>query len=91
MKPKAVILKVYGKVQGVGFRFYTQKKARELMLKGFVQNNFDGSVYIEAEGEAEKLELFIQWCKEGPSWARVTKVEQQFAPVLGRDGEFLIK
>ena len=91
MGNKAVILKVYGKVQGVGFRFYTQKKAQELMLKGFAQNKPDGSVYIEAEGNADKLELFILWCNDGPSWARVTKVEQQFVPVLGKENGFLIK
>ena len=91
MNTKAVIIKVFGKVQGVGFRFYTQKKAQELMLKGFVQNKADGSVYIEAEGNADKLELFILWCADGPSWAGVTKIEKQFVPVLGRDEGFLIK
>ena len=90
MNNKAVILKVYGKVQGVGFRFYTQKRAQELSLKGFVQNKTNGSVYIEAEGDADHLEKFILWCNEGPSWARVTKVEKQFVPVLGRDAGFLI-
>lgn len=91
MNTKAVILKVYGKVQGVGFRFYTHKRAQELGLKGYVQNKTDGSVYIEAEGEADQLEMFVLWCDEGPSWARVTRVEKQFVPVLGRDEGFLIK
>lgn len=91
MESKGVILKVYGKVQGVGFRFYTQKEALELGLKGFVQNKPDGSVYIEAEGESDKLERFILWCEEGPSWARVTKVEKQFVPVLDRDEGFSIR
>ncbi|RLD41433.1 MAG: acylphosphatase [Bacteroidetes bacterium] len=91
MNNKAVILKVYGKVQGVGFRFYTQKRAQELSLKGFVQNKTDGSVYIEAEGEAAHLEMFVLWCDEGPSWARVTKVEKQFVPVLERDEGFFIR
>ncbi len=91
MNNKAVILKVYGKVQGVGFRFYTQKRAQELSLKGFVQNKTDGSVYIEAEGETEQIEMFVLWCDEGPSWARVTKVEKQFVPVLERDEGFFIR
>jgi acylphosphatase len=80
MEKKAVILKVYGKVQGVGFRYYTHRKANELGLKGFVKNKPDGSVYIEAEGEETQLLSFINWCQDGPSWARVTKVEQQFIP-----------
>lgn len=90
MNTKAVILKVYGKVQGVGFRFYTQKKALELDLKGFVQNKTDGSVYVEAEGDSDQLELFVLWCKEGTSWSRVTKVEKQFVPPIGRT-DFVIR
>ena len=87
---KGAIIRVYGKVQGVGFRYYTQQKARELDISGFVQNRPDGSVYIEAEGEEEKLDNFIQWCYEGPGWARVTDVKVQKTPVFGYDG-FKIK
>ena len=74
---KAAIIKVYGRVQGVGFRFYTQKKANELEITGYVKNRPDGSVYIEAEGEEDELELFIRWCEVGPSWAHVSKIEKQ--------------
>jgi acylphosphatase len=78
-----VILQVYGRVQGVGFRFYTQKKAKELAIKGFVQNRPDGSVYIEAEGEEVALDHFMIWCDGGPPWARVSEVKKQFMPVRG--------
>jgi acylphosphatase len=83
MKKRGAIIKVYGKVQGVGFRYYTHKKANELGLTGFVQNRPDGSVYIEAEGQEEKLDEFILWCHEGPGWARVTKVQVQHTPTWG--------
>ena len=86
MEKKAVILKVYGKVQGVGYRYYTHKKANELGLNGYVRNKPDGSVYVEAEGDEDLLEKFIHWCEEGPTWARVTKVEQQFVPLTGHSG-----
>jgi len=79
---KAVNLNVYGKVQGVGFRFYTHKKAKELEILGFVKNMPDGSVYIEAEGEHDNLEQFIDWCEMGPSWARVVKIDRQNVPVI---------
>ncbi|PKP49853.1 MAG: hypothetical protein CVT92_14890 [Bacteroidetes bacterium HGW-Bacteroidetes-1] len=46
---KAVIIQIFGRVQGVGFRYYTVHKAMELGVYGFVQNKGDGSVYIEAE------------------------------------------
>ncbi len=78
----AVIIKVYGTVQGVGFRFYTNKKAIELGISGYVQNKPDGSVYIEAEGDETSLSSFIDWCNIGPQWARVTKVETQTAPAI---------
>jgi len=77
---KAVILHVYGRVQGVGFRYYAQKQAQELSLSGFVKNRPDGSVYIEAEGNPDQIEAFVMWCEAGPSWARVSKVEKQWIP-----------
>ncbi len=81
MEKKAIILKVFGRVQGVGFRYYTQKKANELNIFGFVQNMLDGSVYIEAEGQEENLNTFIDWVSKGPSWARVRQVQKQWVPV----------
>ena len=79
---KAAIIKVYGRVQGVGFRFYTNKKAVELNISGYVQNKPDGSVYIEAEGDETNLLTFIDWCNIGPQWARVSNVETQFVPPI---------
>ncbi len=90
MKKQGVTIRVSGKVQGVGFRYYTHKKATELGLKGFVQNKPDGSVYIEAEGVEEKLDEFILWCNEGPGWARVTHVQIQKNPGWGY-GKFEIR
>ena len=68
-------IRVRGKVQGVFFRASTQKKAQELGLQGFVRNEPDGSVYIEAEGDAQALEQLTAWCKTGPERARVEHVE----------------
>lgn len=68
---KTVSILVSGRVQGVGFRYYTRKKAEECKVTGFVQNKSDGSVYIEASGEEIDIDTFIDWCKQGPTWARV--------------------
>lgn len=68
-------IKVIGKVQGVWFRDSTRKKALELGLSGFVRNEDDGSVYIEAEGEKDALDKLIAWCAVGPPLAEVAKVE----------------
>lgn len=90
MAKKAVTINVYGKVQGVGFRFYTHRKALELDIKGYVQNQPDGSVYIEAEGEEENVDLFLIWCNDGPAWARVSQLKHQQVPEIGY-GDFQIK
>lgn len=72
---------VSGKVQGVFFRASTRDKARSLGLNGFVKNQPDGSVYMVASGEEEKLSALVAWCHNGPSQAIVDKVEtSEIAP-----------
>ena len=90
MEKLGVILHIRGRVQGVGFRYYTQKKAGELGIDGFVRNLPDGSVYIEAEAEPARLEEFIDWCGMGPPWARVSRVDRQDSPANNCDG-FVIR
>ena len=72
---KHIYIKVAGKVQGVGFRYHTQKMADELNINGFVKNEYDGSVYIEASGETGNIDQFVNWCYKGPQWAQVENVE----------------
>jgi acylphosphatase len=72
---KNVIIKVYGRVQGVGFRYHTMQVALSSNISGYVKNMPDGSVYIEARGPDEELDLFIEWCRNGPKWAFVESVE----------------
>ncbi|MBD1397233.1 acylphosphatase [Pontibacter sp. JH31] len=72
---KRVAMRVHGKVQGVFFRASTQEKALELGLTGFVQNEDDGTVYLEAEGNLEALKELERWAHQGPDQARVEKVE----------------
>jgi acylphosphatase len=78
---KSVILQISGRVQNVGFRYHTRKKAQELNISGFVKNQPDGSVYAEATAEEEQLDQFIIWCHKGPTWARVDKVKIQEMPL----------
>jgi acylphosphatase len=72
-----------GKVQNVGFRYYTMQAARDFNINGFVKNQLNGTVYIEAEGEAGDLEGFMSWCRRGPQWARVDGFDLQEQPVMG--------
>ncbi|WP_439880592.1 acylphosphatase [Pontibacter sp. MBLB2868] len=84
---KRVAMRVHGKVHGVFFRATTVEKAEEFGLTGFVQNEDDGTVYLEAEGSPEALKKLEQWAHEGPSKAQVDKVEVEEKPDLkGFDG-----
>ncbi|MBN8576870.1 MAG: acylphosphatase [Cytophagales bacterium] len=68
-------LKITGTVQGVYYRASAKQKADALGVKGFVRNQPDGSVYIEAEAAPEVLEEFLAWCYQGPERAQVLNVE----------------
>jgi len=83
---KSLRITVSGKVQNVGFRYYTERAARESNIAGFVKNEPDGTVYIEAEGEEEALERFESWCRRGPQWARVDGFEAQDQPLMNYKG-----
>ena len=74
MKQSLVIV-VSGRVQGVFFRASAARKAEQLGLTGFVKNQPDGSVYIEAEGDENSLTEFLEWTKVGPPRAVVQKCE----------------
>lgn len=68
-------IKIIGFVQGIYYRATAKEKADQLGIKGFAQNEKDGSVYIEAEGEKESLDKFIEWCQQGPELAKVDQVK----------------
>lgn len=72
---KAVQINISGRVQGVGFRHSAVKTANQLRVKGYVKNNPDGSVLIEAEGNQEALNEFIKWCYQGPAFAQVQDIQ----------------
>jgi acylphosphatase len=71
---KHLNIKISGRVHGVGFRFGAGQLAEKLGLRGFVRNETDG-LYIEVEGETDGLEKFVAWCGQGPTLAKVKKVE----------------
>jgi len=72
---KSVKVRVFGFVQGIGYRSWTKRKAEELGLKGWVKNLEDGSVEGHLEGEESSLNLMIELMKKGPRFARVEKIE----------------
>jgi len=67
---------IRGRVQGVGFRAWTQRRARELGLRGWVRNLADGSVDVCAQGDARALERLYELLRKGPPLARVREVRE---------------
>ncbi len=76
---KRAEFRIYGIVQGVGFRYFVYRKASLLNLKGFTKNLYDGSVLVVAEGEEEKLNELHNLLKIGPTHAYVQKVEVEYS------------
>ena len=71
---KLLKISIRGHVQGVGFRFFASRAAREYNVTGFVRNEYNGNVYIEACGSDESLEAFCSMLRAGPSRSRVDEV-----------------
>lgn len=88
---KNVKLQIFGKVQGVCFRFLAKKTANNLKINGWVKNMDDGSIYIEAEGEEKNLEKFIKWCYRGPIFAKIDDVRVEYSKNNNNFRDFEIK
>ena len=71
----SIHLRLRGRVQGVGFRWFVRVHARRLGLSGWVANNPDGSVEVAASGEQEKLDELSRVVRQGPDGAQVSGVE----------------
>lgn len=82
---------VIGLVQGVGFRYFTFKKARELRVTGYVKNLPDGTVEVEAEGERGQLEELIEALKVGPRSAVVNDLQVSWDTSDGKYNKFRIE
>jgi acylphosphatase len=80
---KAVQARVTGHVQGVAFRWYTQERARQLGVVGWVRNEADGSVLVHAEGDDDAVDALVEWCRHGPSSARVRDLAVREAEATG--------
>jgi acylphosphatase len=87
---KQVILKIYGDVQGVSFRWRAKEIADKIGIAGWVRNEPDGAVKVVAEGEEAGLKDFIKKCYTIPS-ARVEKIDDEWEAASGEFEEFEIK
>lgn len=81
---------ISGRVQGVSFRWFTQRKAQELKLTGWVRNLWDGRVEAVFEGEAGVVRQVVAWCHTGEPPARVSEVDVTYTPYTGEFSSFRI-
>lgn len=81
-----MIVRVKGRVQGVGYRRFAVNKAKEIGgISGWVHNDYDGSVLLRIQGEDREVDAMLLACEKGPLWGRVDKLEF----VVGRVSSFL--
>jgi acylphosphatase len=83
--------RVYGAVQGVGFREFTRRAARQNALAGYAHNRPDGSVEVEAEGTPEALRRLHQALQSGPPYATVREVREEAAGTSNLPQPFAIR
>lgn len=85
-------VKVRGRVQGVGFRFFVQERADALGLAGWVRNSADGrTVELVAEGEVGSIEQLLADLNQGPTGSRVEQVDKQWIEPQGNLHRFEIR
>ncbi len=82
---------ITGRVQGVSYRWYTQREAERLGLTGWVRNKLDGSVELVAEGSRADLDALLRWCEGGPPMAAVSAVQPEFEDAQGEFPRFTIR
>lgn len=82
---------VSGRVQGVGFRAWTKSLCEQHSCTGWVRNCPDGTVELQAEGATEQLQKVFQRLHQGPSLAKVMKVQHSFAAFEGESESFVIR
>jgi acylphosphatase len=82
---------ILGRVQGVNFRYYTVRKARELGVTGWVRNLHDGRVEATFEGDESSVREVVDWCHHGPPSARVIEVTVEWEPPTGSYKEFDVR
>jgi acylphosphatase len=88
---KTVRIKVYGKVQGVGFRYYTLRQANKLGVKGWVRNVQDGTVEIVAQGDPASLDRLSAAVKQGSPASEVKRIHVEEIDGMNRYSSFQVK
>jgi acylphosphatase len=86
-----LVAEITGHVQGVGFRYFVRQAARRFGLVGWVRNDPEGTVTVQAEGSRARLDAFLDALREGPEAAEVEDVEVRWEPATGRFKTFSVE
>ena len=84
-------IRLTGRVQMVGFRWFARQWAEDLQLTGWVRNNRDGSVEIEVEGKQKRIDEFFEEMRKGPKQATVDSASPEPLPFENRFRSFEIR
>jgi acylphosphatase len=89
-KVKAHVV-ITGKVQGVFFRMETKQAADRYGVQGWARNKSDGSVEALFEGDKEKVASIVEWCRQGPPFAKVNNIDVDWQEYKGEFKDFKIR
>ena len=87
----AASIRISGRVQGVGYRYFALDQANRLELYGWVKNTPDGAVECEVEGSKASIEAFLQALHKGPNLARIEAIHTEWHPETRKYSEFTIR
>ena len=88
---KRLRITVFGRVQGVGYRYFCHENAENLCLSGWVHNRCDRTVELEVQGDRDSISTFVIQLREGPRLSHVTNVQFSEIPVQTGDSDFVIR
>jgi glycerol-3-phosphate acyltransferase PlsY len=83
-------IRFHGHVQGVGFRYQAQNAARQLGLTGWVRNEFDGSVSMEVQGQAEAIDRLVEFLGSN-RWINIREMDTELLPVDEKEDTFKVE
>jgi acylphosphatase len=87
---ESLLVRISGRVQGVGYRVATVRQAHQLGICGWVRNLDNGMVEALIQGPPDQIDLMLSWCRTGPPGARVNQVSHEQHPSVRRFDRFEI-
>ncbi|MEM4271473.1 MAG: acylphosphatase [Candidatus Pacearchaeota archaeon] len=90
MAERELRIKVYGRVQGVNFRYMVKRYCISEGINGYVTNKEDGSVEIATQGGEEKLKKLLEWIKSSPGFSKVEKIDTEWKKIGKKYNSFEI-